>query len=55
MSIPSNTVRIRFATVQECLEFLPTEERVLMEQLRELLIQEAPTLQERLSFNVPYY
>ena len=46
---------LRFATVQECLDFLPPDERVLTEQLRELLIQEAPELKERLSFNVPFY
>ena len=46
---------LRFATVGECLEFLPPDERELTEQLRELLIREAPELKERISFNVPYY
>lgn len=46
---------LRFATVQELLDFLPEEERVLTEELRELVISEAPELKERLSFNVPFY
>ena len=46
---------IRFATVQDCLDFLPADERALTEELRELIISEAPQLRERLSFNVPFY
>jgi hypothetical protein len=46
---------LRFATVQECLDFLPADERALTERLRELLIQEVPELVERISFNVPFY
>ncbi len=37
------------------LDFLPDDERALTEQLRELIISEAPDLKERLSFNVPFY
>lgn len=46
---------IRFATVQECLDFLPADERRLMDRLREFVISEAPQLHERLSFNVLAY
>ncbi len=46
---------LRFASVQECLDFLPAEERALTEQLREFIISEVPELRERLSFNVPFY
>ena len=46
---------LRFATVEECLDFLPADERALTEQLRELIISEMPDLKERISFNVPYY
>jgi hypothetical protein len=46
---------LRFTTVQELLDFLPKEERALTEELRELVISEAPELKERLSFNVPFY
>ena len=46
---------LRFATVQECLDFLPPDGRALTGELRELLLQEAPELKERISFNVPFY
>jgi hypothetical protein len=46
---------LRFATVQELLDFLPQDERALSEELRELIISEAPDLKERISFNVPFY
>ena len=46
---------IRFATAQELLDFLPPDERVLMERLREFIISEAPQLKERLSFNILAY
>lgn len=46
---------IRFATVQECLDFLPADERALMEQLREFITSGAPELHERLSYNVLVY
>lgn len=43
------------ATVQEHLDFLPSDERTLTAHPRELLNQQAPELQERISFNVPFY
>lgn len=46
---------MRFTTVAALLEFLPAEERALTERLRELIISEVPELNERLSFNVPFY
>lgn len=46
---------IRFATAQELLDFLPADERALMEQLREFIINEAPGLKERLSYNILAY
>lgn len=46
---------LRCASLSECLEFLPPVERALTEQLRDPLLAEAPELQERLSFNVPFY
>ena len=46
---------LRFSHVVELLDFLPHDERMLTEQLRELVIGEAPELTERISFNVPFY
>lgn len=46
---------LRFSSVAALLDFLPADERALTEQLRELIISEAPDLKERLSFNVPFY
>lgn len=46
---------LRFATVQDLLDFLPANERELTVPLRELIISEAPELKERLSFNVPFF
>lgn len=46
---------IRFASARELLDFLPADERSLMERLREFIISEAPGLKERLSFNILAY
>lgn len=46
---------IRFTSAQELFDFLPGDERTLMEQLREFIISEAPDLKERLSFNILAY
>ena len=46
---------LRFGSVQECIDFLPDEERELMERLRAFVADAAPELRERLSFNVPFY
>jgi len=46
---------LRFASAQELFDFLPADERELMEQLREFIISEAPELKERLSFNILAY
>lgn len=46
---------IRFATAQELFDFLPADERALMEHLRELIISQAPELKERLSYSVLVY
>lgn len=46
---------LRFANAQELLDFLPADERALMEQLRAFILNEAPGLHERLSFNILTY
>lgn len=54
---PSNMLAggLRFATLQELLDFLPEDERDLTLELRELILSEVPDLKERISFNVPFY
>lgn len=46
---------LRFASVQELMDFLPADERALMERLRGFIISEALQLNERLSYNVLVY
>ncbi|MEZ4788965.1 MAG: DUF1801 domain-containing protein [Flavobacteriales bacterium] len=46
---------LRFATLEELLDFLPEDERDLTLELRELILSEVPDLKERISFNVPFY
>lgn len=46
---------LRFASAQELLDFLPPDERVLLERLREFVLAEAPALSERLSYNALAY
>ncbi|MBK8226926.1 MAG: DUF1801 domain-containing protein [Flavobacteriales bacterium] len=46
---------IRFASAQELFDFLPADERALMERLREFIISEAPELKERVSYNILAY
>lgn len=46
---------LRFATVQDLFDFLPEEEHLLMERLRAFILNEAPELHERLSYNILVY
>lgn len=46
---------LRFASAQDLRDFLPEDERSLMEELRGFIISEAPDLKERLSFNILAY
>jgi hypothetical protein len=46
---------LRFASVHDLFDFLPLDERTLMEQLRAFVINEAPALHERLSYNILVY
>jgi hypothetical protein len=44
-----------FRSVEDLLATLPAEERVIMEELREIILTCLPTAKEKLSYNVPYY
>lgn len=46
---------ISFKTVDDCLEYLPEHERVVVEALRELILEQIEGVKEKLSFNVPFY
>jgi hypothetical protein len=47
--------QVSFSTIAECLDFLPPDELKLTEFLRGLIFECVPEVEERLSFNVPYY
>lgn len=44
-----------FRSVEELLATLPAEERVIVEQLREIVLTSLPNAKEKLSYGVPYY
>jgi hypothetical protein len=46
---------LKFLSIDEFLDYLPEEEREIVEILRELILDSLPQLEERLAYNVPYY
>ncbi len=46
---------VRFQSVGELLDFLDPERLEMLELLRELVFETVPGVEERLSFNVPFY
>lgn len=46
---------ISFGNIEEFLDYLPEDERELVEALRELIRACLPLAEERLSYNVPFY
>ncbi|NQV51648.1 MAG: DUF1801 domain-containing protein [Flavobacteriales bacterium] len=46
---------IKFQSVEEMLDFLPEDELLMTERLRSLIIECIPNVEERLSYNVPFY
>lgn len=46
---------VSFRSVGEMLDFLPENQLELVERLRELVFECIPGVEERLSFNVPFY
>lgn len=46
---------VQFRSVGELLDFLDPERLEMVELLRELVLETVPEVEERLSFNVPFY
>lgn len=46
---------VSFKNIHEFLEFLPGDERMMVDKLRKLIFDCAPEATEKLSFNVPFY
>ena len=46
---------IKFEDINDFLDFLPGNERIVVEQLREIVYECIPNVNEKLSYNVPYY
>lgn len=46
---------VSFRNVGELLDFLPEDQLEIVERLRELVFECIPEVEERLSFNVPFY
>ena len=46
---------VSFDSVEECLDFLPEQERRIAEHLRRIILETLPEATEKLSYNVPYY
>ncbi len=46
---------VRFQSVAALLDFLPPHQLDMVEWLRELVFESVPGVEERLSFNVPFY
>ncbi len=46
---------VDFRTVAELLDFLPENQLAIVERLRELVFDCIPHVEERLSYNVPFY
>ncbi|WP_207436340.1 DUF1801 domain-containing protein [Sabulibacter ruber] len=45
----------KFDIIEELLAFLPLQERILVEQLRQTILECLPQCSEKLSYNVPFY
>ena len=46
---------IKFENINDFLDFLPGNERMLVEQIREIVFECIPNVKEKLSYNVPYF
>jgi hypothetical protein len=55
MKKSSKMQNVSFHSLEEFLEYLPQDERSITDKLRNLVLDTLPDIDERLSFNVPYY
>lgn len=46
---------VHFSSVDDFLEYLPERERIIVDILRELVLETIPEASEKLAYNVPYY
>lgn len=46
---------VHFKNVEEFLEYLPEHERIIVDHLREIVLECIPECREKLAYNVPYY
>lgn len=46
---------VNFSSLEECLDFLPENEKLIVEFLRELIHESVDNIKEKLSYNVPFY
>ncbi len=47
--------KVNFRGFSDFYDFIPAEEQVIVDFLREIILDAAPELSERLSYNVPFY
>ena len=55
MSPKKKIQNVSFNSIDDFLEFLPDEELVVVEALRQIVFECIPDFEEKLSYNVPYY
>ena len=56
MTAPTRQMQnVSFSTIDQLLDFLPNDELLILETLRELIFNTIPFVKEKLSFNVPFY
>lgn len=46
---------VSFRSIQDFLDYLPADELVIVEKLRELIFQAIPDCHEKLAYNVPFF
>jgi len=46
---------VSFRSIDDFLDYLPPEERAMVDLLRAIILRTIPQIHEKLSYNVPYY